>query len=65
MARDREIVCKSYICEGQCKKGRAGTFRNQCQTCDKYDPVKGALPARRDLRQKKNDKFMKDKRNWD
>ena len=64
MARDREIACKYYVCEGECSKGREGTFRCQCQICNKYDPVKGAQPARRNLKKEKNEKFMKDKRNW-
>ena len=65
MAKDREIACKYYICEGNCSEGREGTFRNQCQRCDKYDPVRGGQPARRNLKREKNEKFLKDKRNWD
>ena len=50
MAKDREIVCKYYECEGKCKKGREGTFRHYCQKCNKYDPIKGREPARKNLR---------------
>lgn len=64
MAKDREIACKFYVCEGECSKGREGTFRKQCQICDLWDPIKGARPARRNLKKEKTEKFMKDKRNW-
>lgn len=64
MARDRERACKYYICEGNCSKGREGTFRKQCQICSKYDPIPGGQPARKDLRREKRDKYLKDKRNW-
>lgn len=62
--KDREIACKSYICEGNCAKGKEGTFRKACQTCQKYDPKRGSAPARKDLRKEKKEKFEKDKRNW-
>lgn len=59
MARDREIACESYICEGSCSKGREGTFRKYCQTCNKWRPVSGGRPARLDLRKKKRADFDK------
>lgn len=65
MARDRELACKSYICEGNCSKGRGGRFRKDCQTCDKYDPIRGSQPARKNLKREKNEKFQKDRRNWE
>ena len=65
MARDREIACKSNVCEGNCKKGRGGRFRKDCQTCSKYDPIRGGQPARKNLKREKNEKFNKDKRNWE
>ena len=65
MARDREIACKSYQYEGCCKKGRGGRFRKDCQTCSKYDPVRGGQPARKNLKREKNEKFNKDRRNWE
>jgi hypothetical protein len=64
MAKDREVACESYVCEGECKKGKPGTFRNYCQTCKAYRPIKGGLPARRNLKKEKTEKFLKDKRNW-
>ena len=64
MAKDREIACKSYICEGNCSKGKEGTFRKACQKCGSYDPIKGGLPARKNLKREKTEKFMKDRRNW-
>ena len=59
MARDREIQCRSYICEGQCSKGREGTFRKACQVCNKYVPLRGAAPARTDNRAHKLNKINK------
>lgn len=64
MARDRERACKYYICEGNCSKGRDGTFRDACQTCNKYDPIRGGRPARPNLKEAKKRKFEADKRNW-
>lgn len=60
MAKDREIVCKYYECEGKCSKGREGTFRHYCQKCNKYNPVKGRLPARKNLKRKKIEKIRRD-----
>ena len=57
--KDREIVCESYVCEGTCSKGREGTFRKSCQTCNKYRPIKGGKLARVDNRRKKLDKIDK------
>lgn len=36
MAKDRLTVCKFYICEGNCTKGREGTLNNYCQRCSLY-----------------------------
>ncbi len=38
MARLREVVCKHYICIGQCNKNRGAEHKRYCQTCDKYEP---------------------------
>lgn len=56
MASDRTIVCKYYECEGRCRKGRDGTFWHYCQKCNKYDPLKGQLPARTNEKRKKLEK---------
>lgn len=64
MAKDRERVCQYYECEGKCTKGRAGTFRDACQTCNKYNALKGARPRRTDNRKKKLEKISKKER-WD
>lgn len=61
--RDREIVCEHYICEGNCGKGKAGTFRKACQHCTLYRPKKGAMPARVDNRRRKLEKYSKHERN--
>lgn len=59
MAKDREVACKSYVCEGNCSKGREGTFRKQCQTCNLYFPISGGRPARKDNRKQKNERRNK------
>lgn len=64
MAKDRERPCQFYICEGSCGKGREGTFRDKCQTCDKYVPLKGSRSARTDNRKKKLEKIKK-REQWD
>lgn len=56
MAVEREVACIYYKWEGECEKGREGTFRKACQTCKKYKAKKEAcLPARilKDKRQRK------------
>lgn len=64
MSKTREIACKYYVAEKQCSKGREGTFRKQCQICNLYLPIAGGRPARKDLRQEKINKYMKDERHW-
>ena len=63
--KDRERACKHYLYEGNCAKGRDGTFRKACQTCNKYDPIPGGRLARPDLRREKKEKYAKDRRNWE
>ena len=66
MARTRERQCEFYICEGQCSKGREGTFLKQCQTCNKYRAKAGAVPRRTDNRKQKMNKIQKrEMRNYD
>lgn len=36
MARDRETPCKSYVCEGECTKGRSAEHNGYCQRCKLY-----------------------------
>ena len=38
MAKDRIEPCESYICKGECKKGREADHNGYCQKCDKYRP---------------------------
>ena len=40
MAKFREAPCKYYMNEGNCEKGRDGTYRSYCQKCSKYEPRK-------------------------
>ena len=66
MARTRERQREFYICEGQCSKGREGTFLKQCQTCNKYRAKAGAAPRRTDNRKQKMNKIQKrEMRNYD
>lgn len=65
MAKTREIACIHYVCEGNCDLGKEGTFRKKCQTCKTYKAIPGGLPARKNLRKEKKEKFMKDRRNWE
>ena len=70
MAKERERVCIYYQCEGGCLKGREGTFRDYCQTCDKYAPLKGAKPARKNLKKQKladarNREIKREMKGWD
>ena len=37
MAKDRLIPCKYYQNEGNCAKGREGTFHRYCQVCNRYE----------------------------
>lgn len=59
MAKDRERVCSYYVCEGQCLKGREGTFNKACKTCNKYNPKPGSRPRRTDNRAQKLEKINK------
>jgi len=38
MAKDRLTPCLSYVCKGQCEKGREADHNGYCQKCDKYTP---------------------------
>lgn len=58
MAKDREIICKYYICKGQCKKNRDAEFRGICQHCDAYVKMPGGKPARTDNRTKKLERIV-------
>lgn len=56
MAKDREIACCYYICEGSCKKKHEGTFRKVCQKCSDYKPIKHGHSARPNLKKEKTEK---------
>ena len=61
MAKTREIICKYYTyAGGPCnKRGISVHFCDECQICRKYDPVKGAKPARTDNRRQKNERIAR------
>lgn len=50
---DREVACVYYVYEGECLKGREGTFKKACQICKKYKPKKGGTAARSNLKKQK------------
>lgn len=64
MAKDREVQCEYYIYEGHCSKGHDGIFKKTCQKCKDYHMKKGAKPRRKNLKQEKNIKWLKDVRNF-
>lgn len=53
MARDREIACMFYECEGSCLKGHEGTFKDYCQTCSDYKRRKGHVNKKNIYKEKK------------
>lgn len=57
MGSEREVACIYYKWEGECEKGREGTFRKACQTCKKYKAKKGSLPVRQNLKRQKIEKI--------
>lgn len=66
MAHLRVVACVDYVCEGNCKQGKDGTFWKKCQKCTTYKPIPGGHPAKVDTRQKKMEKAKKkEMRNWD
>lgn len=65
MARDREVQCIYYICEGKCLKKHVGTFKDACQICKDYKRKPNGRPRRKDLRKEKEEKWIKDKRNYE
>lgn len=65
MAKDRGVACISYICEGNCKKGRPGTFFHYCQKCNIYKPVPGGKNIKPNRKSSIIEKMKKDKRNWE
>jgi hypothetical protein len=64
MAKDRGVACIDYICEGECKQGREGTFHKYCQHCTIYRPTPGGKNIKPNRKKEKMDKAMKDRRNW-
>lgn len=39
MAQNRDVACRFYLAEGQCEKGKEGTFSKACQKCKQYSPM--------------------------
>lgn len=53
MSKDRFVKCEYYLNEGNCQKGREGIFYRTCQHCNLYKPVRGAFPAKKNLKKQK------------
>lgn len=52
--KDRNVICEYYNFEGNCSKGKEGTFLRACQKCRLYKAKGGYAPAtRKDLRKQK------------
>lgn len=64
MAKDRYVACCYHIAEGKYQKCRECSFYKKCQTCDKYLPVKGGRPAKKNLKKKKLNKFLSRQTWW-
>lgn len=65
--KDREVVCKYYTyAGGPCdKRGVSVHFCDECQTCRKYEPIKGGKPRRTDNRARKQERINKrEMRDW-
>ena len=60
MAKDRFIKCEFYLYEGNCAKNGEGTFYHSCQKCGLYKPVKGSIPAKKNLKREKIEKAKKE-----
>ena len=65
--KDREIICVHYKCENHpcAKRNILIHFRKECQTCSLYNPRKGAIPARKNLKRENKYKMNKYNKNWD
>ena len=51
--KDRDALCKWYRAEKDCAKGREGTLWHSCVHCQKYEPIRGREPIRKNLKRKK------------
>lgn len=60
MAKDRFVKCEFYLNEGNCAKKREGSFYHYCQHCDQYRPVRGSIPAKKNLKREKIEKARKE-----
>lgn len=63
MARDRLTPCISYVCKGECSRGREADHAGYCQHCDKYEPR--ARVKYKNLKKEKVNKERKSERYWD
>lgn len=53
MKDKRNIICKYYICAGECEKGRDASVTRECLRCTYYTPRKHVKPFRVDRRREK------------
>lgn len=59
MAKERLVVCKYYLNEKNCSKGREGTFWQKCQKCNLYEAKHGVLPVHKENKKSKEEKIRK------
>ena len=62
--RDRNLLCKYYICAGKCSKGKGCTAFGDMQHCGLYKQDLNGKPLRADKRKTKMEKIRK-KEKWD
>lgn len=51
--KDRTQLCEFYAAEGHCRIGKEGTLWKSCVHCQKYVPMRGRQPIRKNLRRQK------------
>lgn len=51
--KDRAALCMYYLAEKHCSLGKEGTLWKACVHCQKYQPVKGRKPIRKNLKKSK------------
>lgn len=57
--KTREIACKHYAAEGQCKLGKEGTFYKACQHCRVYSPLPHGRPARVNIKRQRLERIRR------
>lgn len=65
MAKDREVICKHYICHGECAiSNKPCTVAKEMQRCHMYEAAKDRKPYRENRKRARKDKEI-ERRSWD